>query len=824
MSEFNSSIDPLYSSMIDPTRDGIIDSLNIDPLRSVDIDQSTVSSAKRATTLKALGGQLSTEIEVQVRKLRIPLVVFALFLFCMKFIPIWLFFLCLFFTGDALFPYLPARMRNQIVEWILKIRSKIGCDTKMLKNLREAARALKPFLMTALFFAAAPVAVIWMTLHYVGRLFKRSSVSPETSVRPNGAVVFKQNVSKEKDEETAFFHSRAFAVTLIAIVGMGLPVAVIMFLYSVLGIGHVLNETIRDPFISSPYASKVLPPPTSETYAPVEGKVLWPNSARRQRLLPAVSKVYTYEANPIRPIGLDHFATYVYIMSLAWCLSVLFMRAWITFPLNFASTEYDIEVDSDGVRKNSIKGWFAEFLWYCWPGFTPSFLSWSEVKRVDYEQGGFGRLSPLPATLFSKTSIAYKCLNRLAIATDACVDRVGRSEYISFDDSEEQSVSRIKINLWELSSDDKARLFYAIRTHAPGLYINPLVQEKLIGSRVLKEARYTEIWFGLLTSEQERKRQDSLNPGDSICGGKYTVKEKIGAGGQAAVFLVSTSTGEELVLKEFILTTADAFGALVESATDFENESSILSRLDHPSVVKFVDIFAEDKRAYIVLEHVKGVTLRREVGESGPLNELQVVERGLRMCEILRYLHGQSPPVVHRDFTPENLIKQEDGSLKVVDFSVASRSGPHKSGDCVGKHSYTPPEQFRSQACPQSDIYALGATLHFLVTGADPKPITMSDPRNQNSNVSEKIASIIMKCTALDLGERYESVEWLRLDLEELRSSLETAVKPDPVSLALVSNEPLPEETAGVIIKMSREKNKQVIKTAKKKIKRQRSK
>jgi serine/threonine protein kinase len=467
--------------------------------------------------------------------------------------------------------------------------------------------------------------------------------------------------------------------------------------------------------------------------------------------------------------SLQHFAMYAYLMSLSWAVSIIFMRAYFLFPLNFASTEYDIRLDSRGVKRGHVHGWFAELIWYCWPEFMPRSFSWNEVKRVDYIQAGVGRLSPLPATIFSKRSVVYQVLNKLAGATDGLVDKIGRSEYISFDHNIDSSsaASRINIRLWELSSDDKVRLFYALKTYAPDLFIPPIVQEKLIGSSVMKESRYTDLWFNMLTSTQVSLRAGGLSKGDTLRDGSYTIVEKLGSGGQASAFLAKTNEGELIVLKEFILNSAETFGALVESATDFENESSILSRLDHPRVVKFKDIFSQDRRAYIVLEFVEGVTLRQMVEASGPVGERPAVELALEMCNILAYLHGQAPPVVHRDFTPENLISQIDGGLKIVDFSVASRTGPARSGDCVGKHSYTPPEQFRSQASTQSDIYALGATLFFLLTGHDPKPISVSDPRSINSELSETIATIVSKATALDLGDRYDSVEWLRLDLED---------------------------------------------------------
>src|SRR5581483_5192636 len=100
-----------------------------------------------------------------------------------------------------------------------------------------------------------------------------------------------------------------------------------------------------------------------------------------------------------------------------------------------------------------------------------------------------------------------------------------------------------------------------------------------------------------------------------------------------------------------------------------------------------------------------------------------------QMCEILAYLHGLEPPVVHRDFTPDNLMITDDGTLKLLDFNVAmSADNAATSSTAVGKHAYMAPEQFRGLPEPKSDIYSLGATLHFLLTGRDPEPISVSHP------------------------------------------------------------------------------------------------
>src|SRR5262249_34843353 len=129
-------------------------------------------------------------------------------------------------------------------------------------------------------------------------------------------------------------------------------------------------------------------------------------------------------------------------------------------------------------------------------------------------------------------------------------------------------------------------------------------------------------------------------------------------------------------------------------------------------------------------------------------------------------LHGLSPPVVHRDFTPDNLILNVDGTLKLIDFNVARQSVESTtSGTVVGKHAYLPPEQFRGMPETQSDIYAMGATLHFLLTGADPEPISVSHPRQICSDVSEELNAVVEKSTALDLQKRYQSVAELKADL-----------------------------------------------------------
>ncbi len=195
----------------------------------------------------------------------------------------------------------------------------------------------------------------------------------------------------------------------------------------------------------------------------------------------------------------------------------------------------------------------------------------------------------------------------------------------------------------------------------------------------------------------------------------------------------------------------------MRSVEELQKEARILQNLDHPRVVKLLDFFVEDYRGYLVMEHIKGPSLRRHVEENGKCSMQEAIQIGLQMCDILIYLHKQQPAVVHRDFTPENLILDENKTLKLIDFNVAKVSEDTVTATVVGKHAYLPPEQFRGKARPESDIYALGCTLHFLLTGIDPEPLSVSHPRELSPDVSSELDLIVSTCTSIEFKNRYAS-------------------------------------------------------------------
>ncbi len=138
------------------------------------------------------------------------------------------------------------------------------------------------------------------------------------------------------------------------------------------------------------------------------------------------------------------------------------------------------------------------------------------------------------------------------------------------------------------------------------------------------------------------------------------------------------------------------------------------------------------------------------------------------MASILAYLHSQTPPIVHRDFTPDNLLLRSDGQVVLIDFNVAEQLEAKASSNVAGKPSYIPPEQFRGEATPQSDIYALGATLFFLLTGHDPEPLSSSHPASENSQVPQGLDDLVARATAPDTKQRYKDSEEFCLQLDAI--------------------------------------------------------
>jgi tRNA A-37 threonylcarbamoyl transferase component Bud32 len=323
------------------------------------------------------------------------------------------------------------------------------------------------------------------------------------------------------------------------------------------------------------------------------------------------------------------------------------------------------------------------------------------------------------------------------------------------------------------SSDDRKRLQMALKKFLPTYRIDPAVSDEL--NLALRMETYTDLWLEAFNSDYRRVREERLLPGETISDGRYELVSELAVGGQSIVYEAceltqkydSTKRGKSVVLKEFVLPAHAGMSIRKRVLEHIQKEANLLKKLSHPNIVKLHDFFVDDQRAYLVLEKITGDTLKSLVETKGVLTEEQVVLLGLQMCEILGYLHANK--LVHRDISPDNLILGHGDILKLIDFNVAFQLEGEKTRSVVGKHAYIPPEQFRGKAGPQSDIYAAGGTLYFLLTGCDPEPITRSHPREWRPDLSPALDSIIARATETELSERFPSCIEFRNELQKLK-------------------------------------------------------
>jgi predicted Ser/Thr protein kinase len=319
-------------------------------------------------------------------------------------------------------------------------------------------------------------------------------------------------------------------------------------------------------------------------------------------------------------------------------------------------------------------------------------------------------------------------------------------------------------------------LLQALKLGVPELAFGNVPPDEMFA--VFKPARstegFTELWLNELTAPSKREKLTPLTPGMKLQSGEYTITRKLGTGGQGTVYLATRnnlSQVQTVALKEFVMPVFPDARVRKSVAEKFQQEAHMLSRIDHPQIVKLFDVFVEDHRAYLVMERITGKTLKKLVDDRGPLSEADVVAYAVQMCSILNYLHAQNPPVIHRDFTPDNLMLSDEQKICLIDFSVAQQIEINITGSVVGKHLYMAPEQFRGKSSAASDIYSLGATLSFLLTGKEPEAIAVSHPRQLNESVSIQMDNLVSGCTRIDESER--------LTLEQISRELQTEVKAD---------------------------------------------
>lgn len=295
--------------------------------------------------------------------------------------------------------------------------------------------------------------------------------------------------------------------------------------------------------------------------------------------------------------------------------------------------------------------------------------------------------------------------------------------------------------------------------------------------------------MGRLTTRQlQRKRSDkrtrfaqktSLQPGD-VLQDRYRIVGPVGSGGFSSVYQARDmrfpSVTKLCAIKEMLISTNDP---QLRDLTikSFERESGMLAMLNHPAIPDISDYFTENNRSYLVLELIRGKDLDDWLqDETEALEQETAIDWALQICDALEYLHTQKPqPIVFRDMKPSNIMLDQYKRIRLIDFGIAKLfEAEQKKGTMIGTEGYSPPEQYRGLATPAGDVYALGATLHHLLTQQDPRlepPFNFAErPINKvNPTVTPAFEALINRCLAYNPKERYPDATALKEALIALR-------------------------------------------------------
>ena len=255
-------------------------------------------------------------------------------------------------------------------------------------------------------------------------------------------------------------------------------------------------------------------------------------------------------------------------------------------------------------------------------------------------------------------------------------------------------------------------------------------------------------------------------PSRTVLQERYEVLTVQGVGGMGAVYrardLRFSAVEKTVAVKEMNNSAPDPRLRQI-GIQNFEREANILAGLSHPAIPKIFDYFSESNRSYLILEFIDGHTMEDLLEDRRqPFDQEQVIEWALQVCDVLAYLHSQKPPVIFRDVKPGNLMIRHDGRVMVIDFGIAKVFEHGQRGTMIGTEGYSPPEQYRGVAEPRGDLYALGATLHHLLTARDPRlepPFTFHERpiRLFNPDASPEVESAIARSLAYDVQERFSS-------------------------------------------------------------------
>ncbi|HLX04390.1 MAG TPA: serine/threonine-protein kinase, partial [Candidatus Binatus sp.] len=263
----------------------------------------------------------------------------------------------------------------------------------------------------------------------------------------------------------------------------------------------------------------------------------------------------------------------------------------------------------------------------------------------------------------------------------------------------------------------------------------------------------------MATSPKDTPQQTGPLEAGTVLQGRYKITRLLGGGGMGMVYLATDQrlANRPCAIKEMVDHFIDQ-AQRIEANEYFAREADTLAQLKHQAIPAITDRFELANRHYLVMEYVEGRNLEEELAVRGePLPEGLVIDIARQLCDVLSYLHGLVPPIIYRDMKPSNVMLNSNGRVVLVDFGIARLFKAARKGTMIGTLGFAPPEQYQGLVDPRSDIYSLGATLHYVLTGRDPEkfpPFSFPPVRELRPGVSSNLAGAIDAALAYEMDGR----------------------------------------------------------------------
>ena len=281
-----------------------------------------------------------------------------------------------------------------------------------------------------------------------------------------------------------------------------------------------------------------------------------------------------------------------------------------------------------------------------------------------------------------------------------------------------------------------------------------------------------------------------LPAGKALHKGKYIVERVLGMGGFGITYYAKHVTLHKYyAIKEFFIngscmrntqtSKVHLQGITEEIYINFKQkfieEAQILASLEHENIVKVIDVFEENNTSYIVMPFIEGITLQQLVNQKGKLDYEMAVNYIAQISEAIGYIHSLTPPLLHRDIAPDNVIITPENRIVLIDFGSAREFVNDKTQHhtTILKKGYAPLEQYsaNSRKGAYSDIYSLGATFYFALTGQKPMDATertienMPEPKTLSASIPEDANRTIVKAMSLKPENRHQNINEFMDDL-----------------------------------------------------------